>query len=676
MKKILLIIKAKENLNLLRQHLESEYEVQTFENNLKQDKFDMCIADIAMYEENKEFIQKIKINTLPLFLPLLLITPRNFATKVSKFLGGEIDEYIVAPVEKFELSARINNLFRMQDMTIQLKNFNIDLESKISERTKEVQEKKQLLSAILDNVQNSIAAFISIRDEQNKIIDFECVLSNPLNDYLMNYPKGEYVGNNLLTKDNGAYIFEKCVSVVNTGLSIEYEHCFLVGNNDVWVHGAIAKLGDGFVSTHIDITNQKFNEIELRHINETLERKIEERTWELQEKQALISAIIESSLDAIAFYKNIRDFYGKIIDFEFILANIQAHKYLERENIDLMGKKFFEEFPEYKKTDFFDNCIKVFSTGKTIEMEIKKNKQESTLYYHYTIVKLGDGLVMTISDTTKRKQAELTLQKINDELEIRVQERTKELQEKEEKLKAALQKEKELNEIKSRFISTVSHEFRTPLATIRSSSQMLQRYSEKLSAEEQTSYLAEIDDMCVRLTELLEDILYIRKAEASKIDFRPEVIDLQLISNEIIQQLLRLNDKKDRIVLEIFGEQNTLYLDKKLIRHVLTNLLTNALKFSPANTNIQLQLYFEKEYTLIKVIDQGYGIPENAKKNLFQPFFRAENIKNIQGTGLGLSIIKSCVESHGGRIFFDSKQGLGTTFTIELPVKTYNNIEK
>ncbi|MCB1193432.1 MAG: hypothetical protein H7A23_25425 [Leptospiraceae bacterium] len=661
MKKILLLIKSKENLSLLRLYLEKDYTTIIPDSNRNLDDFDMCITDGLSYQDFKPIIESKRNQSHPIFLPLILVTTRNYVSKVTQFLGEGIDEYVISPVEKLELSVRIKNLFKMQDMTIQLKKSNVTLES-------ENYKKTELLSAILENAQNSIAAFVSIRDPSNQIVDFECILSNPFNNFLFNFKKEEPGNNKLLTKQHSIELFDKCVKVVETGESEEYEQCFIVDNNDVWVHGTIAKLGDGFVSTYLDITKQKFNEIELRHINGILERRMEERTWELQEKKALLSAVLDSSLDGIAFYKNIRNEDGIVVDFEFILANERTHKFFNKLDKDLNGKRFLQEFPNLQNSTLFAKSLEVTNSGVTEDFEESYKLENSDLYFYYTIVKLGDGLVTTISDITKRKQAEITLQKINDELELRVQDRTKELQEKEEKLKEALHKEKELNEIKSRFISTVSHEFRTPLATIRSSSQMLKRYKNRLSLEEETKILSEIDEMCVRLTELLEEILYIRKAEANKIDFNPESVDLRELAEKIIYQLLLLVERKDRIILEIYGEESNRTFDKKLLRHILTNLLTNALKFSHPDTSVNLQIIYESDYTIIKVIDHGHGIPADAKKNIFQPFFRAENVKNIQGTGLGLSIVKSCIERHNGEISFESFEKQGTTFITKFPI--------
>ncbi len=233
----------------------------------------------------------------------------------------------------------------------------------------------------------------------------------------------------------------------------------------------------------------------------------------------------------------------------------------------------------------------------------------------------------------------------------------------------ALEKERELSELRSSFVSLVSHEFRTPLTTILSSTELLDRYSSRLSDEKKQNHLKRIQTAVLRMTQLLEDILTIGKAEAGKLQFEPSPMDVVAFCHEIVESMqisvcghhtLNFVPQCDAI--------NT-QLDEKLLAHIITNLLSNAIKYSPEGGIIQFDLLCTDSEAIFSIQDSGIGIPKEDLEQLFESFNRASNVGMIPGTGIGLTIVKKCVELHAGKITVESELGVGTTFTVTLPMR-------
>lgn len=239
----------------------------------------------------------------------------------------------------------------------------------------------------------------------------------------------------------------------------------------------------------------------------------------------------------------------------------------------------------------------------------------------------------------------------------------------EQELRVALETEKELNELKSRFISMTSHEFRTPLSTILSSSELLEHYSDKWSQEKQLTHLRRIQTAAHRMTEMLDDILVSGKAEAGKLEYRPFKFDLVEYCHQLVEEV-KLN-LRDQHLISFSSEFASIYcyMDDKLLGHILSNILSNAIKYSTPESIIKFTLLCEHRQAVFVIQDQGIGIPEADIPHLFEYFHRAENVGNILGTGLGLAIVKKCVDIYQGEISVTSKIGIGTKFTIKLPLE-------
>ncbi|MCS6812910.1 MAG: CBS domain-containing protein [Cyanobacteria bacterium] len=234
-------------------------------------------------------------------------------------------------------------------------------------------------------------------------------------------------------------------------------------------------------------------------------------------------------------------------------------------------------------------------------------------------------------------------------------------------IRKALTKEKELNELKTRFITIASHEFRTPLTSILASAESIERYYTKWPMSKQITVLRRIQSAAKHMAVLLNDVLLVGKAEAGKLSCNLGILNVEDFCADLIDEVCPENQQTQRIKFTSCGDCTNLLLDEKLLRHILTNLLSNALKYSPPDTVVQLTLSCNDSQVVFQVHDQGIGIPANDQKRLFESFHRGANVGNIPGTGLGLTIVKNAVKAHGGEITVSSQAGIGTTFTVLIP---------
>lgn len=263
------------------------------------------------------------------------------------------------------------------------------------------------------------------------------------------------------------------------------------------------------------------------------------------------------------------------------------------------------------------------------------------------------------NENTLRRDAEILA--LNRDLEAKIGARTAELN-------AALAEEKELNRLKSNFISMVTHEIRTPLALILGSSEILSRYLDRLAPEKRTEHLRTIDSAVQRMSELLEDVLLFSKAEAGRMEFNPVAMDLKKFCAQLVDEMASATNRRCPIELSVLEIFELARGDENLLRHVFANLLANAAKYSPPGMTVKFSVSRHGGDAIFTVQDCGLGIPEDDRKRLFTPFYRGKNVATIQGTGLGLVIVKHCVERHGGKIEIESAENLGTTVSVRLPL--------
>ncbi|MFM7571893.1 MAG: ATP-binding protein [Snowella sp.] len=253
----------------------------------------------------------------------------------------------------------------------------------------------------------------------------------------------------------------------------------------------------------------------------------------------------------------------------------------------------------------------------------------------------------------------------------------------EEKLALSLEKEKELSQLRSRFITTASHEFRTPLTVILSSASILQKYDDRLTKEKRHKHLEAIQKTVKHMTKLLEDVLTINSTEQDERIFNPECSDVLTFCRNLNHEIeAKESNCKINFIYHLNNIQsdhprpNETFIAKfdiNLLQQILSNLLSNAVKYSPQNPLIDFSLSLEQENLIFQVRDRGIGIPENDLGHLFEPFHRGSNVGDIDGRGLGLSILKHCVDLHQGTITVDSKINQGTAVTVTIPYWTENN---
>jgi len=294
-----------------------------------------------------------------------------------------------------------------------------------------------------------------------------------------------------------------------------------------------------------------------------------------------------------------------------------------------------------------------------------------------------DGQTMVVAfiiDITERKQHENNIRRLNMELEEKVEERTRVLQQalqelelSKEQLSKALESEKSLNDMKSRFVTMASHEFRTPLSTILSSVSLISRYNTEDEDEKRQKHVQRIKSAVTNLTLILNDFLSAERVDEGKILVRSETVCVPEMTNEVLTEINGLL-KTGQSVSYSHDGADTIATDKQMIRNILLNLVSNAIKFSPESRKIAVHTAVAGEQLHIEVQDEGLGIPPEEQKHLFERFFRARNVTNIQGTGLGLSIVLKYLEMLGGTIRFESELHKGTTFFIRIPDNHTNTI--
>lgn len=300
-----------------------------------------------------------------------------------------------------------------------------------------------------------------------------------------------------------------------------------------------------------------------------------------------------------------------------------------------------------------------------------------------------------IHDLSKLKEAERKLKVMNEILERKVMERTYELEnavnqllalnrileveiaqkitaqnelhEREIELEKSLAKERELGELKSRFVSMASHEFRTPLSTIQSSVSLIGRYQKSEEQPNREKHINKVRSSVTHLTGILNDFLSLNKLEEGKVVTNLEHIDILELANEITEEMKALLKTGQVLRTQFDIEAHQVYSDRKILKNILLNLISNAIKYSDENASIDFNLKTNSDLLEFSIRDYGIGIPEEEQKHLFDRFFRASNVINIEGTGLGLNIVKKYVEMLGGEIDFNSVLNEGTTFKVVLP---------
>lgn len=399
----------------------------------------------------------------------------------------------------------------------------------------------------------------------------------------------------------------------------------------------------------------------------------------LQDYAIKLQSVIDAAIDGIITI----DSHGNI---ETI--NTAALSLFQYESEDLIGQNIKILMPQphrsghdgYIKNYLTTKKPQIIGTGREVLGQMKNGE---TFPFRLAVgeVILNDRILFTgiIHDLSDVKKAEKDLKDLNRQLENRIAKRTSELEDainkllltntklksQETELTHALNKEKDLNELKSRFVSMASHEFRTPLSTILSSAVIISKYSQTDQQENRMKHVDRIKSSVNHLTGILNDFLSLAKIEEGAEEVNVEEIDLNIICKEIIEDVQAIKKPEQIILTDIKAEK--ILSDKRIVRNILFNLLSNAIKYTPHKGEINIRAYTKQSICVIEIVDTGIGIPKVDQQHLFSRFFRASNVETIQGTGLGLNIVKRYVSLLAGEISFISSEGQGTTFTIKLP---------
>lgn len=379
-------------------------------------------------------------------------------------------------------------------------------------------------------------------------------------------------------------------------------------------------LTKGTIWTFLDVT-------ERRELQENLRRSLAER-----------DIILKSALVGISFAANRRHLW----------VNDTFANMLGYDKAELMGQSSQLHFPDRASWEAFGaEAYSVLASGRPFLTERQFKRKDGSLFWCQVsgnAVDPGDlskGSIWTNVDVTERKRAE-------------------------EEIRRALEKERELNELKSRFVAMTSHEFRTPLATILSSAELLEHYGSRLPPEEQKDLFQSVRTAVERMTKMLDNVLVIGRAEAQMLEFKPAPTDLPAFCKGLVEEMRRSAGATHQLDYSYEGARHPVNVDEKLLRHVLVNLISNAIKYSPQGGLVEFRVRLHDGEATFEVMDRGIGIPAEDQPRLFETFHRARNVGSISGTGLGLAIVRKSLDLHGGTIRFESTPGLGTRFHVAI----------
>lgn len=409
----------------------------------------------------------------------------------------------------------------------------------------------------------------------------------------------------------------------------------------------------------------------------------------IQFEKSHMTALFENATEGIL----LTDQAGKIV-----LANAASERMFGYEIKDLINRPVelllpdsarskhvelrhtFYDRPEHRSMGYGRDLYAQKQSGELFPVEV-------SLSYYYRGEK--QYVIAFIVDITRRKQIEASmklqqkqlekvsseLKDLNTDLEMKVEERTlilkealQKLEQSQKELSESLDKERQLNEIKGRFVSMASHEFRTPLSTVLSSASLLSKYVKEEEQDKRNKHIERIKGAVKHLNDILEDFLSLGKLDEGKVLINYAPFELDVFIEETIEDMSGLLKAGQKVLFNHDGE-HIIYSDKRLLKNVMLNLISNAIKFSERDTSIHIDSSVLDGSATITVKDEGVGISEEDQRHLFSSFFRGGNVLNIQGTGLGLHIVKRYLELLGGTISLESSLNRGTTITIVIKTK-------
>ena len=410
----------------------------------------------------------------------------------------------------------------------------------------------------------------------------------------------------------------------------------------------------------IDITERKQmlnnleNKISIRTrdlalVNDQLQLELYERKKQ-EERLRFSENLNNTTINAINDYIFVIDANLNVLMYNDAIKQYIRKAYAEKKSteINIKGKKIDVVFPEFKQ-EIIKKYDEILANRNGFSDTIEVSRNEKPAFYEIKAIPVVANekvfqIVTYMHDITQLVQVE-------------------------EEIKLNLQREKELNLLKTRFISVVSHEFRTPLASIQSSIQLIERYRHKMN-EEKIGYLFSGIYETIRYSNiLLDDISIIGKDESGRLEINYTKCDIKIICNQCIIDTKALYGENTLINFSINQNIEEVMVDESLLRHVLNNILSNAVKYSDASKAVKFDVDLKAKNIIFTIEDSGRGIPEKDLAQIYEPFHRASNVESVKGTGLGLAIVKRCVELHKGTIVLKSILSKGTTVTIKIPYK-------
>ena len=434
-----------------------------------------------------------------------------------------------------------------------------------------------------------------------------------------------------------------------------------------------------------DISYRKRAEETLQRANEALESRVAERTQELRQANEQLLKEIREREQAQEVLRESEERYRQLVelcpeaifiqcDEQFVFINSATVKlYGATNREELLGKSVLDVVhPDYQ--ELVKEQLGELREGQPVELI-----EQKAVRFDGTVIDVEVAAAPFIYQ--EKPAAQVVVRDISDRKKA------------EAELRKALETERELSSLKSRIITTISHEYRTPLTTILSSAELLESYGEKVTQERKLIHLRRIQNSSKHLTDLVSDVLFISQAEADKLKFNPAPLNLEQFCQELVEEIRSASQNQRRankitessdgqgsseraipgelITFTSQGNCSNLCLDERLIRQSLTNLLSNAIKYSPQESTVRFDLECRESVAVFSIQDKGIGIPAEDLPKLFESFHRASNVGTIPGTGLGLAIVKKCVDLHGGQITVDSVLGVGTTFIVTLPLNSF-----
>jgi len=404
--------------------------------------------------------------------------------------------------------------------------------------------------------------------------------------------------------------------------------------------------------------------------------------------QKLLEQVFSSAIDGILVI-NERGVIEMANDAAASLFNYTREDFIGRNVSFLMGREHAAKHDGYLSRYMRTGEARIIGIGRELEGR-RKNGELFPFRLSVGELTLPDRTIFTgvVHDVSAERKAQAALAELNASLEQRVKDRTLALHEAFDQLKKeiaerrraeemaassredalhALERERELGELKTRFVSIASHEFRTPLSTILSSAELLRRYTKAEQQDRRDRHIDRIKKSVVHLTDVLNDFLSLGRMDEGRLDSNPQPCDLEPLIKDFVDYISPTFKPSQRIELILDLKQATFITDERLLRNILNNLGSNASKYSDVGSVIKVEVRSENSMLSITVTDQGIGIPKEEQPQLFDRFFRARNADTIQGTGLGLHIVSRYLQLLGGSISFESEEGEGTSFHVSIP---------